>query len=192
MNFRKLLGLLLILELSIIIAAIALDGFSLTALQTATRFSGRLSFLFFSLMLLTAHRSDANQFVSGKPYLLFAIVHGIHLIELLCYVYLSQRDLIPVRLLGGFVAYLFIFVMPLLAMQYESGKMRERIFIRFEITFYCYIWFIFFMSYLPRIMGKMPEAGGNFYEHMTLFIWVWLLLVIKLVLSFKVRSARKA
>jgi hypothetical protein len=87
----KIFVVFILLELVIAIGAIVFDGFTIEALQTTTRYSARLSLLLFSVIFLLKHRpGHGARWISTRPYLLFAVVHGIHLIELLAYVYLSK------------------------------------------------------------------------------------------------------
>jgi hypothetical protein len=165
---RNSFAAFILLELAIIIIPVLLFEFSLQTIQTATRFSGRLSFVFFSLIILLKHRNvNWQSWISENPYLLFAILHGIHLVELSIYVLQSNNTLVPIRLLGGFVAYLLIFLMPVFNFMYGRGKISIKIFHRIEILFSTYVWFIFFMSYLPRALGKLPHVGGSHWEHVT-------------------------
>ena len=155
-------------------------GVTLEAIHITTRFSGRLSLIAFSLILLTRGRQSATGWVSEKPFLLFAILHGIHLVELLTYVIWAGNSLIPIRLLGGVLAYAFIFLMPLLNAKVSESGMKK-----IEVAFFSYVWLIFFLTYLPRVLGKLPNVGGTFTEHLVLFIWVILLGIIKVVDAFQ-------
>lgn len=168
-----------LLEALIVVYAIAIRGFSLEALHVTTRFSGRLSLLAFSLILLLYDKRGVIRL--DVAFLLFAILHGIHLVELLSYVRLSGVELIPIRVTGGFVAYAMIFAMPYVVTQHHAGKLSNKNFNRIEAVYFIYVWLIFFLTYLPRVMGTLPEVGGTFTEHVILFSWVILLGVIKLV-----------
>src|SRR5690242_19369658 len=123
MSFKKALLLILLAELLVGVLGLANYGLTLEGLQATTRFSGRLSLVIFSLIFIyiSFSRESLSAILSTKPFLIFAIARGIHLIELLSFVYLSQNELIPIRLLGGFVAYLFIFIMPFLHARYLAG-----------------------------------------------------------------------
>ncbi|MGC4023446.1 MAG: hypothetical protein QM734_16605 [Cyclobacteriaceae bacterium] len=167
------------LEAAIILFSIFSDGFTLEALHTTTRFSGRLSLLAFSLILLLYEKRGAIRI--GRAVLLFAILHGIHLIELIAYVSLSGTELIPLRVLGGFIAYAMIFAMPVIVYRHENGKLSNKQYNRFEAVYFSYVWLIFFLTYLPRVMGTLPNVGGTFIEHVILFSWVILLGFIKIV-----------
>ena len=174
----------IILEVLILLFPMALHGgVTLEAIHVTTRFSGRLSLIVFSFILLTRGKQSAAGWVSEKPFLLFAILHGIHLVELLSYVIWSGNQLIPIRLLGGAVAYAFIFIMPLLSEKLTGAKIE-----RIEIAYFSYVWLIFFLTYLPRVLGKLPNVGGTFTEHLILFIWVVLLGVIKVTDTFRTKA----
>lgn len=172
-----LIGVLL--EAVIIAYAVALNGFSVEALHVTTRFSGRLSLLAFSLILLLYDKRGVIRL--DVAFLLFAILHGIHLVELLSYVGLSGTELIPIRVAGGFVAYAMIFAMPIVVSQHQQGKLSSTRFNKIEAVYFIYVWLIFFLTYLPRVMGTLPDVGGTFTEHVILFSWVILLGVIKMV-----------
>jgi hypothetical protein len=192
MSSRNVFILFIAAEIMIGIVAIIFDGISLEALHTATRFSGRLSLLFFSLILLVKDKTaGSDRIISVNPYLLFSILHGIHLAELLSFVSLSGIVLIPYRVLGGFAAYLFIFIIPYLVHLQRTGKLSSVKFEKTEAVFMLYIWFIFFMSYLPRVLGKLPDVGGTFTEHITLFAWVILIGALRLSWRLKLIPAIK-
>lgn len=192
MSARRIIGLFVLLELLIIVASILLDGFTITTLQTITRFSGRLSLFLFSLIFLLHNNPRIlHNWLSDRFYLLFAIVHGIHLIELLAFVYVSDVRLIPLRVAGGFLAYVFIFTMPLLAEKTRSGKLTVKRFYIFEALFLYFTWLIFFLTYLPRVQGKLPTAGGSYAEHVALLGWVSTMLGIKLTSMLQVQRARR-
>ena len=114
MSFRNAFLSTLIIEVAIALLAVINYGVSLEAIQALTRFSGRVSLFIFSIIFLFQQHQfiRIKSILSDKYYLVFAIAHGIHLVELLTYVYLSGIPLVPIRLAGGFLAYLFIFAMP--------------------------------------------------------------------------------
>lgn len=190
MSFKKALLLIVIGELLVGVLAINNYGFTVEGLQATTRFSGRLSLIIFSLIFITLafSRESLSDILSKKPFHIFAIAHGIHLIELLSYVYLSGNPLIPIRLAGGFLAYVFIFILPVLHARYMAGLLLPRKYVVAENIFLYYVWFIFFMSYLPRIQGKLPHAGGTYIEFVILFGWVCTLMVMKVYSHFFIKK----
>jgi hypothetical protein len=191
MNPGRIISLFILLELIIVAASILMDGFTISALQTTTRFSGRLSlFLFSAIFLMHSKPATLHSWLSEKFYLLFAIVHGIHLVELLAFNYLAEVKLIPTRVAGGFLAYAFIFAMPVLSNYARSGKISIKRFFTFEAIFLYFTWLIFFLTYLPRVQGKLPSAGGSYAEHVALLGWVSTMLGIKLTSMLQFQKAR--
>jgi hypothetical protein len=188
MSSRRIIILFVALELVIAGIAVAVDGFSVSALQTTTRFSGRLSLFLFSAIFLLHHKPETlHVWLSTRFYLLFAIVHGIHLVELLSYIYLSGTPLVPIRVAGGFLAYAFIFLMPVLSDFENKGRISRGNFVIVQTVFLYYVWLLFFLTYLPRVQGKLPNAGGHYAEHVALLGWVSTMLGIKLtnLIQFK-------
>lgn len=192
MSARKIIILFVALETLIIVVVVSSEGFSLTALQTITRFSGRLSLILFSAIFLLYNKpSLITIWLSDKFYLVFAIVHGIHLVELLSFVYLSGVKLVPYRVAGGFLAYAFIFSMPILQYNTEKARLSKKGYSVLETIFVYYVWLIFFLTYLPRVQGKLPQVGGSFAEHVALLGWVSTLLGIKLASLFEFQKGRR-
>lgn len=191
MTPKRALLLILLLEVSIIVISVLWDGVTLEALHTTTRFSGRLSLLIFSVIFLFHQRPETlRTWLSEKFYLMFAIAHGIHLIELLSYLSLSGKQPILIRLAGGFVAYLFIFLMPLLFERYQAKKIPEPSFRILQNVYQYYLWLIFFLTYLPRILGQLPDVGGHYWEFVLFFCWVIFMMVIKISGFFRLSPAR--
>jgi hypothetical protein len=190
MSSRKIIALFVGLEIVIIIIVLLSDGYSLAALQTITRFSGRLSLFVFSVIFLLYNKPAITAWLSDRFYLLFAIVHGIHLAELLLFVLLSGIELVTLRIAGGFLAYVLIFAMPVFQYYRDAARMNERIFSTLETIFVYYVWLIFFLTYLARVQGMVPLAGGTFGEHVALLGWTSTMLGMKLaaLIQFKHRK----
>jgi len=181
MKFKDALLSVLIIEVGIALLAVINYGTTLESLQAVTRFSGRASLAIFSfIFLFHNHRLlNVKSILSEKYFLIFAIAHGIHLIELLSFVYLSGNALIPIRLAGGFLAYLLIFAMPWIQVQVEKTKISLKFFSTLSLIYLYYVWFIFFMSYLPRVRGTLTNVGGSYSEFVVLLAWVSLMMGLK-------------
>lgn len=185
--------LLALLASSLVIAwAVYLYGWNLSGLQATTRFSGRLSLGIFACIFLLYPKQEEklSRLLSPQFFLVFAIVHGIHLIELLTYVNKSGIELVPTRVAGGFLAYSMIFVMPWFRLRALNGKLSAENFRKIGYVYLFYVWFVFFMTYLARVRGTFPNAGGTYAEHAMLMGVVILLLVVKLVLVYKTKSEK--
>jgi hypothetical protein len=190
---RKIIFIFVFLEVLILTYAWTVENNLTKVLQTTSRLSGRLSlFLFSAIFIFCANKGSLTRWFSDRYYLLFAIVHGIHLIELLAYVRMSGTQLILYRLAGGFLAYVSIFLMPWIDQRYREEKITQRKFGWIESGYLYYVWFIFFMAYLPRVLGKLPNAGGTFEEHVALFSWVLIVLILHLVTRFRKHNVVRA
>ena len=186
------IAILLAVLASIAVAAagVFLYGWSIQGLQATTRFSGRLSLVIFSfIFILHPQRKEVLYSILSPAYfLIFAIVHGIHLAELLSYVALSGIQLVPIRLASGFLAYAMIFLMPWLQYRADNQKLDEGRFKMISYVYLFYVWFVFFMTYLSRVNGTFPNAGGSYAEHVALMAFVNVLLGIKVVRLVAKRS----
>lgn len=192
MTLRKAVFLVIVAELLIIALGAWNYGVNLQGLQAATRFSGRFSLFIFSLIFLFIHheRINVRVLLSENFYLVFAVTHGIHLAELVTYVSLSGNELIPIRVAGGALAYLFIFVMPYLYQLTRQNKLSASLFAKAELVYAFYLWLIFFLTYLPRVQGKLPNVGGTYQEHVILLGWVGTLLGFKISSFFAYKRTK--
>lgn len=182
MKFKDALLSALIIEVGIALLAVINYGATLETLQAVTRFSGRVSLAIFSLIFLFQHHRylPVKTMLSEHYFSIFAIAHGIHLIELLVFVYLSGNELIPLRLAGGFLAYVLIFIMPYAQHLANQNRISTKQFSTLTLVYLYYVWFIFFMSYLPRVRGELPHVGGTYGEFVVLLAWVSLMMGVKL------------
>lgn len=192
MTFRKVTFLVIVAELLIITLGLWNYGPNIQGLQAITRFSGRFSLFVFSIIFLFAsnERINVRNILSENFYSVFAIAHGIHLAELLSYVILSGTVLIPIRVVGGALAYVFIFAMPFIQHYKNSNKVSSSAFTKTELVYSFYLWLIFFLTYLPRVQGKLPNVGGTYQEHVILLGWVGTLLGFKISTFFAYKRTK--
>ncbi len=182
MDFKKTAILIILLEIVMAVFAILNYGNTLEGLQALTRYSGRLSLGVFSIIfLLLPDRAELlSRLISTRPFHIFALTHGIHLIILLSYNGLSGNNLIPIRVAGGFIAYVIIMAMPYFHMRQERGIISLTQF-KILLSIYLYFtWFIFFMTYLPRVQGQVTHMGGQYWEFVVLLSWVCIMMGMKL------------
>jgi hypothetical protein len=161
-------------------------------LQTASRLSGRLSLLLFSLIFLTYGQSPTAVRSWFNLYFIFAVAHVIHLVELLTYQALAGNlsRLINFRVLGGIIAYVLIVAMPVVQYIRGKGKIAKISLIRLEYFYLVFVWMIFFLTYLPRILGTLTTVGGSYYEFVISFGWLIFMMLFKIVQ--RVRLLRSA
>jgi hypothetical protein len=181
MSFKSAYALILLLEMLAILLGVITHGWTLEGLQAVTRFSGRVSLAIFSVIFLFYGHPVINvrKWLSDKFFLVFAIAHGIHLFELLSYIYFAQTSFIWYRAIGGVIAYAIIFAMPWIQKQFEEQKITEKQFSQAALIYLYYVWFIFFMTYLPRVRGTLPAAGGSYKEFVLLLGWVSIMMGFK-------------
>lgn len=127
MKVRTAILLAVLAEVAVAALGVNNYGWTIDGLQATTRFSGRLSLFIFSFIFLLYPGNQAilEKYFSGNYFLIFAVAHGIHLIELLNFVYWSGTELVPYRVAGGFLAYLLIFIMPWVKFRLENNKNKR-------------------------------------------------------------------
>lgn len=181
MSSRNIILLFLLLELLVVVLAGFSDGFTLVGLQTMIRYSGWLSLMLFSFIFLQhQHPQIIQQWLSAEYLLLFAIVQGIHLLELFLYTWLAKPVLNPYRLVGGGLSYVFIFSMPVIFNRFRRGEISSNSFTRIETVFVYFIWLVYFMTYLPEVQGRVNVTGGSYGERVASLGWVSILMGYKL------------
>jgi hypothetical protein len=104
---------------------------------------------------------------------------------------LAGVQLIPYRVAGGFIAYAFIFAMPIIQHYRQLDRITVRIYQKVEAIFIYYVWLMLFLTYLPRVQGNLPQAGGSFAEHVALLGWISTLLGMKVAGQIKFSHNRK-
>jgi hypothetical protein len=181
MSFNNAFAFVLIFETLAILLGVINYGWTIEGLQAVTRYSGRVSLGVFSIIFLFQSHPviKIKKILSEKFFLIFAIAHGIHLFELLSYAYYSDAHLVPYRLAGGFLAYAMILAMPFVQMKYDQQHLSEKRFNQLILVYLYYVWFIFFMTYLPRVRGTLPGVGGSYKEFVILLGWVSIMMGFK-------------
>jgi hypothetical protein len=136
-------------------AALLALGPTLVGAQGAARWTARCGFAFFALAfaapaLVVLLPAPGTRALAAREWPLtqaFIGAHLVHLAALLVYVSLAGHDLDPLRLAGGVLAY------GLLGLVLFRPGARSWAFF--------YVWFVFFMTYWPRVQGRLPDAGGD-------------------------------
>jgi hypothetical protein len=188
-SFRTLALLGLSAEVFVVLFAWYTSGDTTDFFQTATRVSGRVSLLFFTILLLfcafpdgvrgkwTADPSGQERALFGA----FALVHVIHFYFLATFVLRSGVELIPQRLAGGALAYFLTVAYPLMA-HYRAGSERLRGILRNAHLYF--VWFVMFMTYFSRVKAEQDWVGGRMMDYRMLFGYTIVLLAAHLVIRF--------
>jgi hypothetical protein len=131
--------------------------------QASARLSGRVSLLYFGFLFVysTLNPSvEPNSEPLQVKYILarnFAILHVIHWYLLATAVRMSGFDLVPYKLMGGALAYLMIVLLPFIL----KRKLFPKLSLRLALNVYLpYVWLIFFITYLTRVLGKAAPITG--------------------------------
>lgn len=164
--------------------------------QLSARFSGRVSLLFFCMLFIyaTLHPSleRKSEPMSIKFILAsnFAICHLIHWAFLAIAMHLNNRPLVPVKLIGGALAYLMIVMLPFIL----KGKGINNTFLKWTLQVYLfYVWSIFFITYLSRVTGSSnpPFASVKAFYYAVTFGLVVLMIWRLYILTSKSLTANK-
>jgi hypothetical protein len=153
--------------------------------QTSARISGRVSLVVFTLLFLYTSNRNRNLATENAWFVGFAVVHLIHFGFLATYIYLSGVALIPIRLVGGIIAYLLTVIYPFMVLRnLGDGKLRSRV---REMHLY-FVWFVMFMTYLSRVKAEQSWVGGDMSHYQFLLGFVVMLLIGQVILRFKNRA----
>jgi hypothetical protein len=160
----NLLSIGLGLELLVLILSyFEANGDTTHFFQASARLSGRVSLLYFSFLFIYTTLNPSVESDSEPlkiKYILarnFAILHVIHWFLLATAVSMSGFNIVPYKLMGGALAYLMIVLLPLIL----SGKLFPNLSLRFTLNVYLpYVWLIFFVTYLTRVLGKAAPITG--------------------------------
>ncbi len=135
----------------------------------AARFSGRLSLLIylFSFYYFANGYQQASLPLQGtrKLVTVFCFMHFIHLGFLALNIYLNDIPLVPVKLAGGFLAYLMILVYPFVIGR--LGKKRA-----VHLAYFYYVGMVMAITYVARIKGDFNGAISSMYHYIGLMLVV--------------------
>ena len=121
--------------------------------RLSARYSGRLSLIIYLICFYHFTFSFIKKKSSEKlknSIIVFCLLHYIHFIFLALSVYLNDLPIIPIKLTGGFIAYLMILIYPLMI------NMIKKMFYHF--IYYYYVGIVFAATYLSRIQGNFEGA----------------------------------
>ncbi|MGC6421704.1 MAG: hypothetical protein ACON47_05895 [Flavobacteriaceae bacterium] len=135
------------------------------AFRLAARYSGRLSLLAFLIPWLFYIRTDIS---SDKGTVLFsflrffAVLHAIHFFFLAINIMLNDIPLIPVKLVGGMLAYISILLLPFFE---KNIKLKQPI---LNVYFF-YVGLVMIVTYVSRIKGDFEGSQPSIVHYIALF-----------------------
>ena len=166
----------LLLEIVVVLLAYwESNGTVASFFQSAARLSGRVSLLFFSILMIYAtlvpgiERGATSYRVKYILFRDFAVVHLIHLCILTVSVYLNHFELLPIRLAGGVIAYGLVVLMPYLM---QKSNTKQPLLIAVQATYMFWVWLVFSMTYTARLSGSTPVHSGSPASWWPFFIWL--------------------
>ena len=126
----------------------------------SARYSGRLSLLIYLICFyLFAKSYKTSSEVSGlnvrRAVTIFCVLHFIHFGFLATNIYLNDIQLIPYKLVGGFLAYLLILVYPFAMKSLKPAS---------PLHFY-YVGLVMGITYLSRVKGQFEGASPEAFHY---------------------------
>lgn len=149
--------------------AMLLHGSGVEGLQALARYTGRAGFLWFAfvfsiapwLRLAPGPQPRAAMRARRSLGLAFGYHHFVHLAALLAYLRVSGHELDARRAAGGMAAYLVIALMMGTSNDSAVRRLGPSNWRRFHRAGLWYLWIVFLLTYLPRLAGEVPDAGGG-------------------------------
>lgn len=164
-------------------AALLAFGPGVEGLQALARYSGRAGLPWFTLVFVIEPwnrlaPSELSRFALARRRhlgLAFGYHHFVHLALLLTYLEASGRHLDLSRAAGGMLGYAFLLAMMLTSTDGAVARLGRANWKRLHRTGLWLLWVIFFVTYVTRLQGKVPGAGGGTIEFVlctTLLLWI--------------------
>ncbi|TMM57405.1 hypothetical protein FEE95_13040 [Maribacter algarum] len=159
LSLSKLLVLGVALELLIFVVCYLLHPEIEETFRFAARYSGRLSavvflFAFYGYAIAFPKPLDENKKVRNLIKL-FAVLHLIHFGFLATNIYLNDIELVPVKLLGGALAYLMIVLAP-----FALHKLGRPL----QLLYFYYVAIVMTVTYIARVQGDF-EGSEPYWLH---------------------------
>jgi len=181
LSLSKLLFLGVIAEALIFVVSYLLHPELEETFRYAARYSGRLSavvFLFAFYFYAMAFPKPLNKNKDVRNLIrLFAVVHIIHFGFLATNIYLNAIPLVPVKLLGGALAYLMIVMAPFVLHKAKTG---------FQLVYFYYVSFVMIMTYVARAKGDFEGAEPNWLH----FVMLGLFGIASILFGIRMWNAR--
>jgi DMSO/TMAO reductase YedYZ heme-binding membrane subunit len=182
--------------------AIFYYGQTVEAAQAMVRFTARISLFIFALVFSASslHRLFGSDFTAAllrnrrQFGVSFALSHTVHLLSIIIFFSLSGDQAPKLTLIFGGLAYLLIYAMAFTSNDWSVRKLGAKNWQRLHKLGVFYIWFIFFITYLRRILpGKAdePKPGGTKTEFIIAFLVVLVILSLRIVAAVSERAGRQ-
>ncbi len=129
----------------------------------SARYSGRLSLLVYLVcFFLFAKSYKTSSEVSAvnvrRAVTIFCVLHFIHFGFLAANIYLNDIQLIPYKLVGGFLAYLLILVYPFAMKSLKPAS-------PLHFVYFYYVGLVMGITYLSRVKGQFKGAAPEGFHY---------------------------
>ena len=194
-HLSKLLPIALVQELIVLLMAyLECQNNTTLFFQSAARLSGRISLLCFAFLFIFATLQDytkPDRAVLHITYIFarnFMFIHVIHWVLLANAVMRSGFDLVPMRLVGGALAYGMIVLLPFILKAVKNKTLDYKIFKTIPLrlvmpSYLTYVWLIFLMTYVSRVNGSATHVTGSMSAYtflivLTIALMLWRLYML--------------
>jgi len=179
-SLSKLIALGIVVEIALFVISYMMQPSLEETFRHAARYSGRLSF---GIFLVTFYKfafgypkALKNNITLRNCLTLFAINHIIHFGFLATNIYLNDIPIVPIKLLGGFLAYLMIVIAP-----FVLHKLK----LALQLVYFYYVCVVMIVTYVARAKGDF-EGVTPFWFH---FFALGVLISCSLFFAWKLYSA---
>ncbi|WP_045470244.1 hypothetical protein [Winogradskyella sp. PG-2] len=129
----------------------------------AARYSGRLSlliFLFAFYLYAFSYAKPLQENIQLQNVIkLFAVLYVIHFGFLATNVYVNAIEMVPIKLLGGFLAYVMIVVAPF--------KLHKLNFTK-QLVYFYYVSLVMILTYVARVKGDFEGVEPFWFHYLSL------------------------
>ena len=170
-------------EIAILIICYVIQPSLEETFRHAARYSGRFSFVVFLVVFYRfafGYPKAIKENITLRNWLmLFALVHIIHFGFLTANVYLNAIPIVPVKLLGGAIAYIMIVIAPFVLHKLKFWM---------QLVYFYYVSLVMKITYIARAKGDF-EGAEPYWFH---FLALGILISCSLFFGWKIYSAYKA
>jgi len=186
LSYKKYLIFGVLLELLILLYFyLIMDNYG-DIFRYVARYSGRLSliiYLFCFYQYVCSFERLKNIQNTKTAVSIFCILHLIHFVFLVLSLYFNELPLIPFKIAGGFLAYIFIIIYPLII-----DKISKSI---YHIIYFYYVGIVMLMTYVARIKGEFIGAEPELFHYVALIILLVAFLFFGYLIFSHLRKTKK-
>lgn len=186
LSYKKYLIFGVLLELLILLYFyLIMDNYG-DIFRYVARYSGRLSliiYLFCFYQYVCSFERLKNIQNTKTAVSIFCILHLIHFVFLVLSLYFNELPLIPFKVAGGFLAYIFIIIYPLII-----NKISKSI---YHIIYFYYVGIVMLMTYIARIRGEFIGAEPELFHYVALILLLIAFLFFGYLIFSHLRKTKK-